>query len=108
MEVIEHGDPPRLNVLERVVFGAAKPGAVVVTTPNSEYDVNYEGLTGCATMSSSPTATSRPRAWGTVTSRVSPTAETKTFGPAANRALAAARLTSPSFPGGHRRDLLGV
>ncbi|WP_030485730.1 3' terminal RNA ribose 2'-O-methyltransferase Hen1 [Nocardioides aequoreus] len=46
MEVIEHVDPPRLEALERVVFGAAKPGAVVVTTPNGEYNVLYEGLAG--------------------------------------------------------------
>jgi 3' terminal RNA ribose 2'-O-methyltransferase Hen1 len=46
MEVIEHVDPPRLEALERVVFGAAKPGAVIVTTPNGEYNVLYEGLGG--------------------------------------------------------------
>jgi 3' terminal RNA ribose 2'-O-methyltransferase Hen1 len=46
MEVIEHVDPPRLGALEHVVFGAAKPGAVIVTTPNSEYNALYEGLTG--------------------------------------------------------------
>jgi 3' terminal RNA ribose 2'-O-methyltransferase Hen1 len=46
MEVIEHVDPPRLEALERVVFGAAKPGVVLVTTPNSEYNVLYEGLIG--------------------------------------------------------------
>jgi 3' terminal RNA ribose 2'-O-methyltransferase Hen1 len=46
MEVIEHVDPPRLEALERVVFGAAKPGAVIVTTPNGEYNVLYEGLVG--------------------------------------------------------------
>ena len=46
MEVIEHVDPPRLAALERVVFGAARPGLVVVTTPNVEYNVLYEGLTG--------------------------------------------------------------
>jgi len=46
MEVIEHIDLPRLEALERVVFGAAHPGAVVVTTPNAEYNVNYEGLSG--------------------------------------------------------------
>ena len=46
MEVIEHVDPPRLAALERVLFGAAKPGAVVVTTPNREYNVLYEGLVG--------------------------------------------------------------
>lgn len=46
MEVIEHVDPPRLEALERVIFGAAKPGAVIITTPNREYNVLYEGLTG--------------------------------------------------------------
>jgi 3' terminal RNA ribose 2'-O-methyltransferase Hen1 len=46
MEVVEHVDPPRLEALERVVFGAAQPGAVIVTTPNGEYNVLYEGLVG--------------------------------------------------------------
>nr|WP_218855660.1 3' terminal RNA ribose 2'-O-methyltransferase Hen1 [Nocardioides daedukensis] len=46
MEVVEHVDPPRLEALERVVFGATKPGAVIVTTPNGEYNVLYEGLVG--------------------------------------------------------------
>lgn len=46
MEVVEHIDPPRLAALERVVFGTARPGAVLVTTPNVEYNANYEGLTG--------------------------------------------------------------
>ncbi|WP_424530501.1 3' terminal RNA ribose 2'-O-methyltransferase Hen1 [Sphaerisporangium viridialbum] len=46
MEVVEHVDPPRLAALERVVFGTARPGLVVVTTPNSEYNVRYEFLTG--------------------------------------------------------------
>ncbi len=46
MEVIEHVDPPRLPALEATVFGHAKPGTVVVTTPNVEYNVNYPGLTG--------------------------------------------------------------
>lgn len=44
MEVIEHVDPPRLASLEHAVFGAAKPRAVVVTTPNAEYNVRYETL----------------------------------------------------------------
>jgi len=44
MEVIEHVDPPRLNALEHAVFGAAKPAAVIVTTPNAEFNVRYEGL----------------------------------------------------------------
>lgn len=46
MEVIEHVDPSRLPALERVVFGEAKPSAVIVTTPNSEHNVHYEGLDG--------------------------------------------------------------
>ncbi|WP_327090956.1 3' terminal RNA ribose 2'-O-methyltransferase Hen1 [Nonomuraea sp. NBC_01738] len=46
MEVIEHVDPPRLNALEHVVFGHARPQYVLVTTPNIEYNVNYEFLTG--------------------------------------------------------------
>jgi 3' terminal RNA ribose 2'-O-methyltransferase Hen1 len=44
MEVIEHVDPPRLPALEYAVFGAARPRAVLVTTPNVEYNVRYETL----------------------------------------------------------------
>ncbi|WBQ02796.1 3' terminal RNA ribose 2'-O-methyltransferase Hen1 [Kribbella sp. CA-293567] len=44
MEVVEHVDPPRLPALGQAVFGAARPGAVVVTTPNSEYNVRFEKL----------------------------------------------------------------
>ncbi|WP_203883206.1 3' terminal RNA ribose 2'-O-methyltransferase Hen1 [Planotetraspora kaengkrachanensis] len=44
MEVVEHVDPPRLPALERVVFGVARPRHVVVTTPNVEHNVKYEGL----------------------------------------------------------------
>lgn len=43
-EVIEHLDEPRLSALERVVFGCMKPGVVIVTTPNSEYNVMWESL----------------------------------------------------------------
>ncbi|BEL10515.1 3' terminal RNA ribose 2'-O-methyltransferase Hen1 [Actinoplanes sichuanensis] len=46
MEVIEHVDLPRLPALETAVFGHAKPRSVIVTTPNVEYNVHYEGLTG--------------------------------------------------------------
>lgn len=46
MEVIEHVDPPRLDALERVVFGTARPGHVIVTTPNAEHNVRYESLSG--------------------------------------------------------------
>jgi 3' terminal RNA ribose 2'-O-methyltransferase Hen1 len=44
MEVVEHVDPPRLPALEHAVFGAAQPAAVIVTTPNAEYNVLYETL----------------------------------------------------------------
>lgn len=44
MEVVEHVDPTRLEALERTVFGHAKPGTVVVTTPNAEYNVRYPDL----------------------------------------------------------------
>ncbi|MEV6412335.1 3' terminal RNA ribose 2'-O-methyltransferase Hen1 [Kribbella sp. NPDC051718] len=48
MEVVEHVDPPRLPALGRAVFGVAKPGAVVVTTPNAEYNVRFEMLSAGA------------------------------------------------------------
>jgi 3' terminal RNA ribose 2'-O-methyltransferase Hen1 len=44
MEVVEHVDPPRLPALARSVFGTARPGTVLVTTPNAEHNVRYEGL----------------------------------------------------------------
>jgi 3' terminal RNA ribose 2'-O-methyltransferase Hen1 len=44
IEVIEHLDPPRLAAFERVVFECARPGTVVVTTPNVEYNVRFENL----------------------------------------------------------------
>ena len=44
MEVIEHVDPPRLDALGQAVFGSAAPGAVIVTTPNGEYNALYEAL----------------------------------------------------------------
>jgi 3' terminal RNA ribose 2'-O-methyltransferase Hen1 len=44
MEVIEHVDPPRLEALERTVFGHAAPGSVIVTTPNVEHNVRFETL----------------------------------------------------------------
>ncbi|MEV4442482.1 3' terminal RNA ribose 2'-O-methyltransferase Hen1 [Streptomyces sp. NPDC049577] len=43
-EVIEHVDLPRLPALEHAVFGAARPGTVIVTTPNVEYNVRWESL----------------------------------------------------------------
>ena len=44
VEVIEHLDEPRLRSFERVVFAHARPRAVVVTTPNREYNATFEGL----------------------------------------------------------------
>ncbi len=46
MEVIEHVDAPRLDALEHVVFAVAKPRAVLVTTPNCEFNPRYRELTG--------------------------------------------------------------
>jgi len=43
-EVIEHLDPSRLATLERTVFEAARPTFIIVTTPNREYNVKFEGL----------------------------------------------------------------
>jgi 3' terminal RNA ribose 2'-O-methyltransferase Hen1 len=44
VEVIEHLDPARLSAFERVVFQHARPRTVVLTTPNSEYNVMWESL----------------------------------------------------------------
>lgn len=44
VEVIEHLDPSRLAAFERVVFEQARPGLVVLTTPNREYNVMWETL----------------------------------------------------------------
>ena len=44
VEVIEHLDQPRLAAFERVLFEFAKPNAVVLTTPNVEYNVRFESL----------------------------------------------------------------
>jgi 3' terminal RNA ribose 2'-O-methyltransferase Hen1 len=44
VEVIKHLDPDRLPLMERVVFGEARPGAVVITTPNVEYNTLFSNL----------------------------------------------------------------
>jgi 3' terminal RNA ribose 2'-O-methyltransferase Hen1 len=44
VEVIEHLDIGRLAAFERVLFEFARPKTVVVTTPNSEYNVKFPGL----------------------------------------------------------------
>jgi small RNA 2'-O-methyltransferase len=38
LETIEHIDPARLSVLERAVFGEMRPGTVLITTPNSDFN----------------------------------------------------------------------
>ena len=44
IEVIEHLDVSRLGMLARVIFESARPKAVVVTTPNREYNVKFPSL----------------------------------------------------------------
>ena len=44
VEVIEHLDEARLSAFERVLFEFARPGTVIVTTPNVEYNVKFDGL----------------------------------------------------------------
>jgi 3' terminal RNA ribose 2'-O-methyltransferase Hen1 len=44
VEVVEHLDAPRLAAFERVLFEHARPGGVVMTTPNREYNVKFETL----------------------------------------------------------------
>ena len=44
VEVIEHLDEERLPAMEKVVFGFAQPGTVIMSTPNAEYNVVYGKL----------------------------------------------------------------
>ena len=44
VEVIEHLDPMRLDAFTLVLFDQARPATVVLTTPNREYNVRFEGL----------------------------------------------------------------
>lgn len=44
VEVVEHLDPPRLDAFEQVLFGSARPGTIVLTTPNAEYNALFEAL----------------------------------------------------------------
>ena len=44
VEVIEHMEENRLPAFEKAVFKFARPSTVVLTTPNSEYNVQYENL----------------------------------------------------------------
>jgi 3' terminal RNA ribose 2'-O-methyltransferase Hen1 len=42
VEVIEHLEPHQIGPLTRHVFGDARPGTVIVTTPNREYNAVFE------------------------------------------------------------------
>lgn len=44
IEVIEHIEPMRLPAFERSVFEFAAPRTVILTTPNREYNANYEHM----------------------------------------------------------------
>ena len=44
IEVIEHLDAARLTAFERAVFEFARPGTIVLTTPNAEYNVRFLDL----------------------------------------------------------------
>jgi len=44
VEVIEHLDEDRLQAFVRVVFEFARPGIVVLSTPNVEYNALFEGM----------------------------------------------------------------
>lgn len=44
VEVIEHLEPERLEAFESVLFRHAKPGVVLITTPNSDYNVMWPSL----------------------------------------------------------------
>ena len=44
IEVIEHIDLCKLNLFEEVLFSYAKPAVVIITTPNSEYNIKFSGL----------------------------------------------------------------
>jgi 3' terminal RNA ribose 2'-O-methyltransferase Hen1 len=44
VEVIEHLDAVRLGAFERVLFEFARPGLVVFTTPNVEYNARFAAL----------------------------------------------------------------
>lgn len=44
IEVIEHIEPMRIPAFERILFEFAAPRTVVLTTPNREYNANYETM----------------------------------------------------------------
>lgn len=46
IEVIEHMDAERLPAFEQALFSHARPAAVVITTPNRDYNILFPGLEG--------------------------------------------------------------
>jgi 3' terminal RNA ribose 2'-O-methyltransferase Hen1 len=44
MEVVEHVEPSRLGAFEDSVFSGSHPAAVIVTTPNADYNALYPDL----------------------------------------------------------------
>jgi 3' terminal RNA ribose 2'-O-methyltransferase Hen1 len=44
IEVVEHLDAARLAAFERVLFEFTRPSAIVLTTPNREYNVRFSSL----------------------------------------------------------------
>lgn len=44
IEVIEHIEPSRIPAFERSIFEFAAPKTVIVTTPNRDYNVNYQHM----------------------------------------------------------------
>lgn len=48
VEVVEHVDPARLPAFARAVFGHARPGTVVLTTPNRDWNATVPALAGGA------------------------------------------------------------
>ena len=46
VEVIEHLDPHRLDHFAEILFSHSSPKVAVVTTPNADYNVKFERLTG--------------------------------------------------------------
>jgi len=44
VDVIEHIEPHRLSALALSVFGDARPGMMIITTPNREYKVLFQGM----------------------------------------------------------------
>jgi SAM-dependent methyltransferase len=42
VEVVEHLDPPQLAAFEDALWAAARPGTIVLTTPNADYNTLFE------------------------------------------------------------------